>query len=103
MGTTWSMWPTSMSMGMRMSIERAVRSDWHGVCTPSPRTRLSCSHILRSHWEADSLNPMMIRGGSDGWHRVWAGAVWRPPPGKRGGGFYEGGGGAGRGGRGGGG
>jgi hypothetical protein len=26
----------------------------------------------------------LIRGGGDGWGGIWAGAVWRPPPGKRG-------------------
>src|SRR5487761_780036 len=32
---------------------------------------------------ADSVNQLLIRGGRDG-DRIWAGAVWRPPPGKRG-------------------
>lgn len=30
------------------------------------------------------MSPGLIRGGADGWDGIWAGAVWRPPPGKRG-------------------
>jgi hypothetical protein len=30
------------------------------------------------------MTPGLIRGGADGWGGIWAGAVWRPPPGKRG-------------------
>src|SRR3984957_286775 len=35
----------------------------------------------------DSLGRLLIRGGS-GDNRIWAGAVWRPPPGKRGAAFH---------------
>ena len=34
------------------------------------------------------MGQWLIRGGTDG-NRIWAGAVWRPPPGKRGAAFHE--------------
>jgi hypothetical protein len=30
------------------------------------------------------MSDVLIRGGANGWDRIWVGAVWRPPPGKRG-------------------
>jgi len=59
-----------------LRIARAIR--------PLPASGC-CMHTSRlpESGEHDSVNSWLIRGGIDG-AGLWAGAVWRPPPGKRG-------------------